>query len=91
METPLGSVYWRLSVLQGHPHGAQDYSAPQMFSVNRGPNRQPSSHLPPSICYPSSSAEDVHPGHSSASLIKAIREELLRLSQKQAVAPTYHS
>lgn len=75
----------------GHPHGAQDYSAPQMFSVNRGPNRQPSSHLPPSICYPSSSAEDVHPGHSSASLIKAIREELLRLSQKQAVAPTYHS
>ncbi|XP_077123284.1 UPF0606 protein KIAA1549 homolog isoform X2 [Ranitomeya variabilis] len=75
----------------GHTHGAQDYSGPQMFSVNRGPNRQPGSHLPPSICYPSSSAEDVHPGHSSASLIKAIREELLRLSQKQVVAPTYHS
>ncbi|XP_075705666.1 UPF0606 protein KIAA1549 homolog [Rhinoderma darwinii] len=75
----------------GHTHGAQDVGGPQMFSVNRGPNRQPSSHLPPSICYPSSSAEDLHPGHSSASLIKAIREELLRLSQKQAVAPTYHS
>ncbi|XP_073400134.1 UPF0606 protein KIAA1549 homolog isoform X3 [Dendrobates tinctorius] len=75
----------------GHTHGAQDYSGPQMFSVNRGPNRQPGSHLPPSICYTSSSAEDVHPGHSSASLIKAIREELLRLSQKQVVAPTYHS
>ncbi|XP_056373943.1 UPF0606 protein KIAA1549 homolog isoform X2 [Hyla sarda] len=75
----------------GHTHGAHDYSGPQMFSVNRGPNRQPSSHLPPSICYPSSSAEDIHPGHSSASLIKAIREELLRLSQKQAVVPTYHS
>ncbi|XP_072000934.1 UPF0606 protein KIAA1549 homolog isoform X2 [Engystomops pustulosus] len=75
----------------GHSHGCQDYSGPQMYSVNRGPNRQPSSHLPPSICYPSSSAEDIHPGHSSASLIKAIREELLRLSQKQAVAPTYHS
>ncbi|XP_073506599.1 UPF0606 protein KIAA1549 homolog isoform X2 [Phyllobates terribilis] len=75
----------------GHTHGAQDYSGPQMFSVNRGPNRQPGSHLPPSICYPSSSAEDIHPGHSSASLIKAIREELLRLSQKQVVAPSYHS
>ncbi|XP_069820148.1 UPF0606 protein KIAA1549 homolog isoform X2 [Dendropsophus ebraccatus] len=77
---------------EGLTHGAQDYSAPQMFSVNRGPSRQQqSSHLPPSICYPSSSAEDIHPGHSSASLIKAIREELLRLSQKQVVAPSYHS
>ncbi|XP_066446896.1 UPF0606 protein KIAA1549 homolog isoform X2 [Eleutherodactylus coqui] len=75
----------------GHTHGAQDYGGPQMFPVTRGPNRQPSSHMPPSICYPSSSAEDVHPGHSSASLIKAIREELLRLSQKQAVVPAYHS
>ncbi|XP_063785319.1 UPF0606 protein KIAA1549 homolog [Pseudophryne corroboree] len=75
----------------GIPHGNQDYGTPQMFSVNRGPNRPPTSHLPPSICYPSSSAEDVHLGHSSASLIKAIREELLRLSQKQAVSSTYHS
>ncbi|KAM4748711.1 UPF0606 protein KIAA1549 homolog [Rhinophrynus dorsalis] len=73
--------------------GTQDYGVPQMFVGNRGPTRQPlpSSHLQSSICYPSGSAEDFHPGHSSASLIKAIREELLRLSQKQAVVPTYHS
>ncbi|XP_053574916.1 LOW QUALITY PROTEIN: UPF0606 protein KIAA1549 homolog [Bombina bombina] len=77
----------------GHSHGSQDYGAPQMFPLNRAPARQPgnNTHVPPPICYPSGSAEDLHPGHSSASLIKAIREELLRLSQKHAVVPTYHS
>ncbi|XP_072256048.1 UPF0606 protein KIAA1549 homolog isoform X2 [Pyxicephalus adspersus] len=75
----------------GHVHGAQDYSTTQMFGGNRPSARQPPAHLPPSVCYPAASAEDIHPGHSSASLIKAIREELLRLSQKQVVAPAYHS
>ncbi|KAM5171920.1 UPF0606 protein KIAA1549 homolog [Mantella aurantiaca] len=75
----------------GHVHGAQDYGTPQMFGGNRPSGRQSSAHLPPSLCYPAGSAEDIHPGHSSASLIKAIREELLRLSQKQVVAPAYHS
>ncbi|XP_040201334.1 UPF0606 protein KIAA1549 homolog isoform X2 [Rana temporaria] len=76
----------------GHVHGAQDYGTPPMFGGNRpAAGRQPPAHLPPSICYPAASAEDIHPGHSSASLIKAIREELLRLSQKQVVAPAYHS
>ncbi|KAE8613402.1 hypothetical protein XENTR_v10007705 [Xenopus tropicalis] len=73
-----------------HSHGLQEYG---VFPGNRGPGRQPAatSHLQPSICYPSGSAEELHPGHSSASLIKAIREELLRLSQKQVAMPSYHS
>ncbi|XP_036376468.1 UPF0606 protein KIAA1549-like [Megalops cyprinoides] len=58
-----------------------------VFQMTCNALREPS--VPPTHLDPPK--ESSPPGHSSASLIKAIREELIRLSQKQAVIPSYHS
>ncbi|XP_036813174.1 UPF0606 protein KIAA1549 isoform X2 [Oncorhynchus mykiss] len=69
-------------VLLGYPD-----SSSSMFQMpSRSSLREPSAHLD---IYPPE--ESSPPNHSSASLIKAIREELLRLSQKQQAVPSYHS
>ncbi|KAL0968498.1 hypothetical protein UPYG_G00267660 [Umbra pygmaea] len=69
------------------------FSSSSVFQMpSRGVLREPSA--PPAHLdnhsYPSDESLSP-PNHSSASLIKAIREELLRLSQKQQAVPSYHS
>ncbi|TNN40672.1 UPF0606 protein [Liparis tanakae] len=76
---------------------APDYTSSSVFQKPRGGAREPPAppgHLdPPGGGYLSAPPplDTSPPTHSSASLIKAIREELLRLSQKQAAVPSYHS
>lgn len=74
-----------------------DYLPSSIFQTPRSVIREPSAppvHLDTSgVSYLSAPPplDTSPPTHSSASLIKAIREELLRLSQKQAAVPSYHS
>ncbi|KAG7455875.1 hypothetical protein MATL_G00245700 [Megalops atlanticus] len=88
---PTGSPGW------GPYRPEEEYSrAPVRDAMPRTALREPSAppaHLDsPGMGYPSAPPEETSPpGHSSASLIKAIREELMRLSQKQAAVPVYHS
>ncbi|KAI7802456.1 UPF0606 protein KIAA1549 isoform X1 [Triplophysa rosa] len=77
--------------------GSLDYTSISVFQTSRNGLKEPSAaptHLDSlGLGYPPSAPpeEPSPPNHSSASLIKAIREELMRLSQKQAAVPSYHS
>ncbi|XP_053356588.1 UPF0606 protein KIAA1549 isoform X2 [Clarias gariepinus] len=71
-----------------------DYPLVSVFQTPRSGMREPSAppaHLDTMGLGFSPSDESIPPSHSSASLIKAIREELMRLSQKQTAPAGYHS
>lgn len=70
-----------VSLFQTPRSGMREPSAPPAHLDTMGLGFSPSA--PPE--------ESIPPSHSSASLIKAIREELMRLSQKQAAPAGYHS
>ncbi|XP_051725710.1 UPF0606 protein KIAA1549 isoform X2 [Ctenopharyngodon idella] len=81
-ESVLGSLdYTSISVFQTSRNGLKEPSAAPTHLDSLGLGYAPSAPL----------EEPSPPNHSSASLIKAIREELMRLSQKQAAVPSYHS
>ncbi|XP_055046785.2 UPF0606 protein KIAA1549 isoform X1 [Misgurnus anguillicaudatus] len=71
-----------------------EYSLSPVFQMPRTSLQNPTTpqtHLEPSSTVYVAPEEHSPPPHSSASLIKAIREELQRLSQKQVAVAGYHS